>query len=463
MTKQNAILIFDIGKTNKKIILFNEQYNVIHEESTQLNETIDEDGFPCDDVNALTNWIQQKYSGILLRKDVDVKAVNFSAYGASMVYVNDAKKPVTPLYNYLKPYPKKLKQQFYNTYGSESLLAKQTASPVSGSLNSGLQLYRLKYEHPEVYEQIKHALHLPQYLSCVISSKPAADITSIGCHTHLWDFQKNKYHDWVYKEAFNKKFPPIYKSDKPISIIIRGKKISVGIGLHDSSSALIPYLKSFIEPFVLLSTGTWCISLNPFNHSALTNDELNNDCLCYLSYDGKPVKASRLFAGYQHEQQVKRLADYFHNPIHYYNTIKYDAAILKKLQRMKTNEKTNSSTAIIQQSSFERHELANFETSEEAYHQLVLDIMLQQIRSVKLVLQGAPVKKIFVDGGFTNNAVYMNLLATAFPYIEVFAANTPQASALGAAIVMHDHWNSVSLPENLIQLKHFKATKNVLL
>ena len=57
---------------------------------------------------------------------------------------------------------------------------------------------------------------------------------------------------------------------------------SVGVGLHDSSAALIPLSASFNEPFILLSTGTWCISLNPFNHTMLSDYELNQDCLCYL-------------------------------------------------------------------------------------------------------------------------------------------------------------------------------------
>ncbi|EOR95143.1 Rhamnulokinase RhaK in alpha-proteobacteria [Arcticibacter svalbardensis MN12-7] len=81
-----------------------------------------------------------------------------------------------------------------------------------------------------------------------------------------------------------------------------------GIGLHDSSAALIPFLASFQEPFMLLSTGTWCVSLNPFNQLPLTEDELKKDCLCYISYKGNPVKASRLFAGNEHEQQTKKIS-----------------------------------------------------------------------------------------------------------------------------------------------------------
>lgn len=465
--KLPVIFIFDIGKTNKKIFLFNEQYKILYEESTRLEETKDEDGFACEDINALTTWVQQKFSAIVLRKDIEVKAVNFSAYGASFVHLDDSKKPITPLYNYLKPFPEKLKQHFYNTYGGESLIAKQTASPVLGSLNSGLQLYRLKYAQPEVYEQIKYSLHLPQYISFLISSQATCNIASIGCHTHLWDFQKNAYHDWVYKEEFDKKFPPVYKSNKTINVLIDNKKVTAGIGLHDSSAALIPYLKSFAEPFVLISTGTWCISLNPglvgrhaFNSLMLTDYELHNDCLCYLSYEGKPVKASRLFAGYKHEEQIKRLADHFHKDVNYYKSIFYDSSLLK-FQLQNATKQFHLQTTMLQQFDFEKRSLNNFETYEEAYHQLMVDIIKQQVFSTKLVLAQTPVKQIFVDGGFSVNDVYMNLLAAAFPYIKVYAATIAQASALGAALALRDQLNKNDIPSGLMELKYYAAKNDI--
>lgn len=46
-----AIAIIDIGKTNKKFFLLDEQYKIIFEESVQLPEAKDEDGFPCEDVH----------------------------------------------------------------------------------------------------------------------------------------------------------------------------------------------------------------------------------------------------------------------------------------------------------------------------------------------------------------------------------------------------------------------------
>ena len=135
---------------------------------------------------------------------------------------------IPPLYNYLKPYSPELQKQFYDEYGGKNVVVRQTASPALGNLNSGMQLYRLKYEKPETFKKIKWALHLPQYLSFVLSSAINSDITSIGCHTHLWDFQNNKYHKWVIQEGIDKKLPAIKACTEVAGYA--GEKIPAGTG-----------------------------------------------------------------------------------------------------------------------------------------------------------------------------------------------------------------------------------------
>ena len=153
-----VILIFDVGKTNKKLLLFDEKYKIVFEQSRKLEEIRDEDGFLCENIEALTGWLKESFETILADKRFIIKAVNFSAYGASFVYINKEGEQFLPLYNYLKPYDKKLQQQFYEKYGGESVVARQTASPVLGNLNSGMQIYRLKNEQPDKFMQIKYAL-----------------------------------------------------------------------------------------------------------------------------------------------------------------------------------------------------------------------------------------------------------------------------------------------------------------
>lgn len=460
---QPVIAIFDVGKTNKKIFLFDQHYKIVYERSAKFIETVDEDGDPCENLESLRLSIFDSLHEVFRKKDFEVKAINFSTYGASFVYIDDDGRPVAPLYNYLKQYPQTLKKKFYDTYGGEEKISNETASPILGSLNSGMQLYRIKHEKPELFRKIKYALHLPQYLSYLISGKVYSDITSIGCHTSLWNFDENKYHDWVYEEGLNEKLPPVLPTDYVMQATFPGNDYKVGIGLHDSSAALIPYLVSFHEPFVLISTGTWCISMNPFNHHPLTLEELKQDCLCYMQYQGLPVKASRLFAGQEHENQVKRIADHFNqNPIRYRN-IEYNQQMVKDLQKKNGGVASASATPLMQGSYFSQRDLSLFTNDEEAYHQLIMDIMQQQFASTNLVLKGTDVKRIFVDGGFSKNTIYMNLLAAVFPQMEVFAASMAQATAVGTALAIHNSWNNRPLPNDIIELKYYSLTHSSVL
>jgi len=470
----NCVAIFDIGKTNKKVFLFDEQYKMVWEQSEACEQTVDEDGDPCEDIERLTTWFHQSLAKLAALKKFSVKAVNFSAYGASFVCIGEDGRPVAPLYNYLKAYPEELKQKFYATYGGEITFSMLTASPVLGSLNSGMQLYRLKHEQPALFGKISYALHLPQYLGFLLTGQPASDITSIGCHTNLWNFSQQHYHEWVYREGIIDKLAPIMPSTSVLPTrtapnvkaapntgtaangLPAGIAPIAGVGLHDSSAAMIPYLESFREPFVLISTGTWCISMNPFNSSPLTVAELQKDCLCYMSFQGRPVKASRLFAGYEHEQQVQRLAAHFNTSPARAANVQFDAQCIQKLRT--GNEHTGEKDDItpVTASVFHQRELNDFASFEEAYHQLMLDIMDQQIISTRLVLHDTDVRRIFVDGGFGRNQLYMHLLAEAFPGVEVFTASIPQATAMGAALAIHRHWNSHPLPGDIIELKYYK-------
>lgn len=450
-----VIAVFDIGKTNKKLLLFDEQYQLAWERSDRLAETVDEDGMPCEDLQLLEQWLRDAGKEVLQHRDFDIRAINFAAYGASFVYLNEHGEPNAPLYNYLKPYPPQLLEQFYNTYGGIEAFAVATASPALGSLNSGLQLYRIKQEQERFFAHTLYALHLPQFASFVFTGEACTDITSIGCHTVLWDFKADKYHPWVKAEAWTNKLPLIQPADTTFPLFGYRTTIKVGIGLHDSSAALIPYLLYFREPFLLLSTGTWCITLNPFNQQPLTYSELRQDCLCYLSYKEQQVKASRLFAGNEHEQETARIAAHFGVAPNFYESVQYDAHHFANILPRKKDLQQKGQG--LKDSGFGHRVLDAFANPSHAYHQLIWDMAQQQYAATMLVSVGGQERRLFVDGGFSKNEVYMHALAAVFTGWEVFAAAMPQATALGAALVLHEKWNKTALPQNLIQLKRYHA------
>ncbi len=449
-TSTPVCAVFDIGKTNKKLLVFDENYQVLKEEQVQLEESLDDDGYPTDDLLQLTNWIKNSFQMLSQNPNFSIKGLNFSAYGASLVHLDGNGKPVGALYNYLKNFPKPLHKEFLEKYGKG--IFRETASPDLGMLNSSLQLYLLKKEKPAIFHQIRHSLHLPQYCSFLFTNQPVSEITGVGCHTLLWDFEKNNYHAWVEAEHLHSISQKPMLSNNVITDSSKGYPI--GIGIHDSSSALVPYLKSFDENFILLSTGTWAISLNPFSEEPLTDSQLAKDCLCYINYEGKPVKASRIFAGNEHERQTKHLADYFNVKIDYFKQVKFDRDLIMFL-RSKYKQATPETVDVLLDCPFVERNINLFKSYEEAYHQFMLDLVAQQIASLRLTMGRTNVKKIFVDGGFSKNEIYMNLLADAFFNKQVFASEIAQASALGAALVIHEHWNTQPIPEQIISLKRY--------
>lgn len=456
MEPASCILIFDIGKTNKKVFVLDESYKLIYEQSVQLEETTDEDGFPCEDVSALTLWVKSAFRDTIGKFGKKIKTVNCSAYGASLVHVDAGLHPIAPLYNYLKPFPSKLQEKLYNDYGGEEAFSLGTSSPSLGSLNSGLQLYSLKIEQPALFEKIKYSLHLPQYISSIFSRHACSDLTSIGCHTALWDFSRKDYHKWVTEKDIISKLAPVHPCDQVFNTKFNETDIQAGIGLHDSSAALIPYLHSIKEPFLLISTGTWCISLNPFNNYPLTIEELKQDCLCYLTINGNPIKASRLFAGSWHEEKVLQMAAHFHLDKKFFSSIPYNSVIPEQLETLQ--EKLNvvhPSPAYPTHTGISLPDMSLFPSAEIAYAWLIQNLIQLQVYSTNLILKNTNIENIYVDGGFSDNQQYMHLLAKAFPDKAVYAAEIAQASTFGAAISIHRHWNKKPIPADMISLKRY--------
>ena len=444
--------IFDIGRTNKKFFLFDDDFREVHREYVSFPMIEDEDGFPTEDIHALTTWLREVFHRILEDKAYDVQAINFSSYGASFVHLDADGNVLTPLYNYEKPLPERLVKGFYTRFGPESEFTTNTGSNNAGMLNSGMQLYWLKHTKPEVFAKIKYSLHLPQFLSYVFTGIPISEYTSIGCHTALWDYRKKDYHDWVYHEELHQILPPIVSTETSINMNYNGRRIKIGVGIHDSSAALLPYIRSQKKPFLLVSTGTWSVSLNPFAEGALTAEDQEAQCINYMRIDGKPVKAARLFLGEEYKIQTKRLADHFGANTGYHKTVRFSPETYREILE---NFKPWFHFDALEVPGTEQTNIPEGTTYEYAYHHLMVELTRLQVENIRAALGDLTARKLFVDGGFSDNDVYLNLLTHHFRNLKVRTTDSSLGSALGAAICISDkELNSKFLKENYGLRKH---------
>lgn len=275
-------------------------------------------------------------------------------------------------------------------------------------------------------------MHFPQYAAYLLSGKITSEHTSIGCHTAMWDFDNAAYHSWLKNEGIQ--LPVPVPNDTMYATDLSGKKIEVGIGIHDSSASLVPYLKTGAE-FILISSGTWCINMNPFNPDPLTKEELDKDCLCYLSTKQKQVKSSRLFMGHYHDANLKYLEEHFNAAPGSFKKVKPDCG--KLAMWMKEKKKVFFNSPLSAEGIDRSVDLNMFPGFDEAYNRFMFDLTMMEIESINLVI---PVKdnskNIYISGGFSNNSIFARLIASCYKDKNVYVSEISNSSALGAAMAL---------------------------
>jgi sugar (pentulose or hexulose) kinase len=436
--KEKVIAIYDIGKTNKKLILFDYNFRLVSEEETKLPEQVDDDGYECENIEMIEKWIVDSLIDLIHSQKYDLSAVNFATYGATLVYLDSEGKRLTPVYNYLKPIDERIPERLYRRFGGQDEFCRRTASPALGMLNSGMQICWLKTEKPEVFSKVRYILHFPQYASYLITGKIYSEHTSIGCHTALWDFDNMKYHSWVSEQGIN--LPQPVPVNTVNEVVIEGKTIRTGIGIHDSSASLAPYFTGERGKFLLISTGTWCINMNPYNTEKLTVEQLDRDCLCYMSVTRQPVKSSRLFLGNMHDTGIKMLNEHFGTTEDFYRNVKFDQDLLKMLNSRYSGDKRAFFNSGPESREFkERIDLFDFKSFDEAYHQLMNELCDLTIGSIRLILpEKDKTENIYITGGFAKNNLFVRLMARSFLSKKVYTSEIYNTSALGAAQVIYD-------------------------
>ena len=59
-----AITVFDIGKTNKKLIVFDADLKPLFEDKTRIGEVV-KNGILCDDAERIVAWMKSSFQNVL--------------------------------------------------------------------------------------------------------------------------------------------------------------------------------------------------------------------------------------------------------------------------------------------------------------------------------------------------------------------------------------------------------------
>ncbi|RLG11787.1 MAG: hypothetical protein DRN64_00920 [Thaumarchaeota archaeon] len=425
-----AIAVFDVGKTNKKLLLFSDDLKPVHVESIRIGE-VRRDDILCDDAERLEGWLRERLRDA--SRKYRIKGVNVSTYGATLAYMSRGSR-IFPIISYNQDIEPEVRREFYERFGSPLELYKITGTPPYGRLIvAGLQIYWFRRRFPEIFGKVDRILFLPQYLLYWLSGLEAGEVTSIGCHTYLYDLRSMDWSVVARDLEVDKRSPDLVNVwDEVGTFDLDGSRVVAAPGIHDSNASILPFALEGRDALVA-STGTWCVFMYPRAEFDPKPGDLDRDVVYYVNPYKKPVRSSRFAGGYEHDHYVKLIENRFGvDP----RGMGLDPEILSEII---SGRRDFVAPGLIEKTGqFQRSKPriigGGFEKSAKyAYHVLILSLAIQSRIAIDLISEGRR-PEVIVLGGFANNEIYLQMLSALLQENRVFKSMFPETTGLGAAI-----------------------------
>lgn len=297
----DALAIFDIGKTNIKLSLVDATGRELA--VRRRPNVVQQAGlYPHHDVGAIESWLLSSLRE--LSRQAAISAIVPITHGATAALV-DADALVLPVADYEQTWP-----TLAPPYEALRTPFAQTCSPaLAQGLNLGRQLYWLQQRYPQAFVRARQLLLYPQYWAWRLCGVAAAEVSSLGCHTDLWQPFAAAYSSLTSDCDWLRLMPPLRSAWETLGCLHPHLAQATGLspqcrvlcGAHDSNASLLRYLQgSAAGPRIVLSTGTWVIAAALDGRLDVLQEQ--KDMLANVNVLGQPVPCMRFMGGREFAQ-----------------------------------------------------------------------------------------------------------------------------------------------------------------
>lgn len=293
-----TVAVIDIGKTNAKVALVDlDRFEEIAVRKTG-NGVVDGGLYPHFDIERLWRFILDSLAA--LHREHPVDAVSVTTHGATAVLLDDAGDLALPVLDYEFTGPDALAEEYDRV---RAPFAETGSARLPMGLNVGAQLFWQERTFPEHFAKVKTILTYAQYWSYRLTGVKANELTSLGCHTDLWNPKAAAFSSMVEALGWRELFAPVRKASDVLGGLVQHLAEETGLpqdlpvycGIHDSNASLLPHLLTRSAPFSVVSTGTWVVILS-VGGDRVDLDE-KRDTLVNVNALGDPVPSARFMGG----------------------------------------------------------------------------------------------------------------------------------------------------------------------
>jgi len=296
------IAVLDIGKTNAKLALVEGETLAEIAVVTRPNRPLPGPPWPHVDLDGHWQFFLHHLAAFHAAHGID--AISITTHGAAAVMLDGRGQVAVPMLDYEHPGPDELATEY------EALRPgfDQTGSArLPHGLNLGAQLHWLLRTCPDLALRVAHVVTYPQYWGWRLTGELATDVTSLGCHTDLWDPWRRQFSDLVETLGLTGKIAPARNANevlghlRPELAAATGLRTGtpVAVGIHDSNASLYPYVLGRQGAFSVVSTGTWAVAMAVGGDSVPLDPA--RDVLVNVNALGECVPSARFMGGREYE------------------------------------------------------------------------------------------------------------------------------------------------------------------
>ncbi|MDX8498083.1 FGGY-family carbohydrate kinase [Mesorhizobium sp. VK4C] len=292
------VAVIDIGKTNAKVALVDLGRMVEVTLRRTANAPVRQAPYPHHDVEALWTFILNSLADLNRERRID--AISITTHGATGALVDHSGELALPVLDYEFDGP----DQLAADYEAIRPPFAETGTPrLPIGLNLGAQFFWQQKRFPAEFARAAAMLMYPQYWALRLTGVAANEVTSLGCHTDLWNPWTSDYSSLVDRMGWRQLMAPVRSAKDRLGPILPAISQRTGLdprtpvfcGLHDSNASLLPHLLSDAPPFSVVSTGTWVVTMAVGGKKVELDPA--RDTLVNVNALGDPVPSARFMGG----------------------------------------------------------------------------------------------------------------------------------------------------------------------
>lgn len=417
------IAVIDIGKTNAKVAVVDKADWCEVAVRTTPNTVLNDGPYPHFDVERIWHFIVEAIADLNGEHPID--AISITTHGACAVFLDAAGELAMPVLDYEHDGPDELAVHYDKVRPEFS----ETGSPrLRKGLNLGAQIFWQMALFPDQASRISQIVTYAQYWAFRLTGIAANEVTSLGCHTDLWNPLRADFSSMVKDQGWLKWMATVRKADEPLGPITpkfaaeTGLRddISVRCGIHDSNASLYPHLLSHQAPFSVVSSGTWTISMAV--GGADTMPDQTRDTLVNVNAFGDPIASARFMGGREFDVLMEGRESTYSDRDRT-NVIDGNTMILPSVEN--------------DFGPFQGHKMAwhGATPANDGEHYVAVSFYLALVTATCLALVAADGPTI-VEGPFAKNQLYLAMLSAATKRAVITSSKSATGTSIGAAMLV---------------------------